>query len=357
MADSEENGERTEEATAQRREDFRKKGQIAQTKELSTVLSLFATLIVIWSLGKFFLKQLSDVFVYLYGNQVAIVGKSGDLLSVLGFVGEKILLVVLPFAMICGLFGMASHLLQTGFHTKEDALEFNLDLINPLNGIKRLFSLKSVVDGIKAILKLVVIGFITYLTMKKELVETTYAHQYSIYELIEFFARVGGKLFLTAALAMFAIAAADYAYEWWDLEQKMKMTKQEVKEEFKSREGDPQIKARIRRIQRDAAQKRMMDEVPKADVLITNPTHIAIAIKYDVEKQPAPYILAKGADLIAEKMKEIARQNGVPIVENKPLARTIFKTIKVGQAIPRELYNAVAEVLAYIFKLKKRGIA
>jgi flagellar biosynthetic protein FlhB len=152
---------------------------------------------------------------------------------------------------------------------------------------------------------------------------------------------------------MTILAGIDYAYQRWELEKKMKMTKQEVKEEVKSREGDPQIKARIRRIQRDMATKRMMEDVPKADVIITNPTHIAVALKYSADL-PAPKLLAKGADLVAEKIKEVAKEHRIPIVENKPLARTIYKTLKIGHVIPRELFNAVAEVLAYVYKLKRK---
>jgi flagellar biosynthetic protein FlhB len=148
------------------------------------------------------------------------------------------------------------------------------------------------------------------------------------------------------------IAALDYGYQRWDLEKRMRMTKQEVKEEFKQREGDPLIKSRIRRIQRDLAQKRMMEAVPKADVVITNPTHIAVALQYDRVKMAAPVMVAKGADFVAEKIKDVARKHNIPVVENKPLARNLFKNLKIGQAIPKALYNAVAEILAYVYRLK-----
>jgi flagellar biosynthetic protein FlhB len=161
------------------------------------------------------------------------------------------------------------------------------------------------------------------------------------------------KLFTTVGFTILGLALLDYFFQRWDLEKQMMMTKQEIKEENKQREGDPMIKARIRRIQRDVAQRRMMEKVPKADVIVTNPTHIAIALKYD-DTLPAPQVIAKGADLIAEKIKSIAREHNIPIVENKPLARTIFKTLKIGQVVPRDLFVAVAEVLAYVFKLKRK---
>jgi flagellar biosynthetic protein FlhB len=152
---------------------------------------------------------------------------------------------------------------------------------------------------------------------------------------------------------MLALAGIDYFYQRWDLEKEMRMTKQEVKEEHKSREGDPMIKARIKRIQREVASRRMMEEVPKADVIVTNPTHIAVALKYD-ETMISPTIIAMGADLVAEKIKALAKEHGIPCVENVPLARAMFKTLKIGSAIPRELYTAVAEVLSYVYKLKRK---
>ncbi|HND85352.1 MAG TPA: EscU/YscU/HrcU family type III secretion system export apparatus switch protein, partial [Pseudobdellovibrionaceae bacterium] len=170
---------------------------------------------------------------------------------------------------------------------------------------------------------------------------------------LAYIGKVVFKLLMGIGIAMTVIAAADYFFQKWDLEKKMMMTKQQVKEEVKQREGDPMIRARVRRIQREMANKRMMEQVPKADVIITNPTHIAVALQYN-EGLAAPKLIAKGADLLAEKIKEIAREHHVPIVENKPLARTIFKTMKIGQVIPRELFVAVAEVLSYVYKLKKK---
>jgi flagellar biosynthetic protein FlhB len=154
---------------------------------------------------------------------------------------------------------------------------------------------------------------------------------------------------------MLVLSAADYFYQRWDLEKEMKMTKQEIKEEIKSREGDPMIRARIKRIQREMASKRMMEDVPKADVIVTNPTHIAVALKYD-DTMVAPTVIAKGADLIAEKIREMAREFNIPIIENKPLARSMFKTLKIGQTIPKELYTAVAEVLSYVYKLRRKKV-
>jgi flagellar biosynthetic protein FlhB len=177
---------------------------------------------------------------------------------------------------------------------------------------------------------------------------------FSVAQIMAFLGALTSRLMMGVGTFMLVLAAADYFYQRWDLEKEMRMTKQEVKEEIKSREGDPMIKARIKRVQRDIASRRMMEDVPKADVIVTNPTHIAVALKYS-DTMVAPTVIAKGADLIAEKIREIARENNIPIVENKPLARTMFKTLKIGQQIPRELYTAVAEVLSYVFRLKRKA--
>ena len=192
-----------------------------------------------------------------------------------------------------------------------------------------------------------------YLILKGEIAKVPYLQTYTVFQIFQYIGDVVGRLLSTVGMVIFGLAAADYFFQRWDLEKKMMMSKQEIKEEHKSREGDPMIKARIRRIQRDLASRRMMDAVPKGDVVITNPTHIAVVLKYGNDV-PAPQLIAMGADNVAEKIKELARQNNIPIIENKPLARTIFKTMKIGQIIPRELFVAVAEVLSYVYKLRKK---
>jgi flagellar biosynthetic protein FlhB len=245
--------------------------------------------------------------------------------------------------------------MQTGFLYNEEALQVRWDRLDPVNGFKRLFSLRAVVEGFKAVLKLTLILGISYLLLRNHLQTLPRLMSFTIPQIFVFLGQVMVRLMSGVGFFMLALAAFDYLYQRWDLENEMRMTKQEVKEEVKSREGDPLIRARIKRVQRDIASRRMMDEVPKADVIVTNPTHIAVALKYD-ETMVAPKVIAKGAELIAKKIKEIAREHNIPIIENKPLARTIFKTLKIGQAIPRELYAAVAEVLSYVYRLKKRVV-
>ena len=208
-------------------------------------------------------------------------------------------------------------------------------------------------EGLKALVKLAVIMLMASWLMKDQLMVLPSLIHFSVGEIFAFLGAVMTRLLAGVGLFMLFLAAADYLFQRWELEREMKMTKQEVREELKSREGDPLIKARIKRVQREIASRRMMEEVPKADVIVTNPTHIACALKYD-DTMVAPRLIAKGADFMAEKIKALAREHGIPVVENKPLARTIFKTLKIGQTIPRELYTAVAEVLSYVFRLKKK---
>lgn len=350
----EESGERTEEATPQRREEFRNQGQVAMTRELSSAFVLFGSALVIWLLGKFFMGQVSLLYKELLGQTLVDASKSGDFLPAIKYAGARASMILAPVFLIFGVLGVASTVLQVGFMSNTDALTPDINKINPLNGLQKLFSVRSLVEGLKAFLKVSLVAVIAFSIVKSELITAPKLASFTIDQLLSYFGHILTKLLFGIGLFMIALAIVDYAYQWWDLEKRMMMSKQELKEEMKSREGNPQIKARIRRIQRDLAQKRMMESVPKADVIITNPTHIAIALKYDANL-PAPQVIAKGADLIADKIREIARANNIPIVENKPLARTIFKTIKIGQVIPRELFHAVAEILAYVYKLKKRN--
>lgn len=353
MASEDNDSEKTEDPTSQRREDFRKQGQVAQTKELATVLMLFGGALLIWMLGRYFFVQLLEVFNRSYGDFIITAAKDGGYNTALLFVGRKAANIILPVFGLVFVIGISSSLFQVGFLSTSETISPNIDKINPLNGLKRLLSLRAVVEGLKAMLKVCIIGLVVYSIIKSEILKSPYMINYSIEQLSSYFGAISFKLIFTVAIAMTFLALFDYGFQRWELEKKMRMTKQEVKEEVKSREGDPHIKARIRRIQRELANKRMMTQVPKADVIITNPTHLAIALKYDANL-PAPQVIAKGAGAVAMRIRELAKEHEIPIVENKPLARTIFKTLKIGQVIPRELFNAVAEVLAYVYKLRRK---
>lgn len=351
MADEEQ--ERTEEATQTKRDEFRKQGQVAQSRELATAILLLASAGSILILSKYFFDNISSLFFHTMGIDLVDSVRSGDMFTALKLAGEKLIFLLAPVFAITLVVGVGSSVVQTGLLTVEDALSPNIEKINPLAGFKKIVSLRALSEGIKAILKLILIGFIVYSLTKSEIFKIPQLVEFNIQQLLTYIGQITIKLLGGVGIAMVVLAAADYFFQKWDLEKKMMMTKQEIKEEHKEREGDPMIKARIRKIQRDVSQRKMMSKVPQADVIVTNPTHIAVALKYDANL-PAPQVIAKGADLIAEKIKEIARENNIPIVENKPLARTMYKTLKLGQVIPRELFVAVAEVLSYVYKLRRR---
>ena len=354
MADIE-NDERTEDATEMRREEFRKRGQVAQTRELSSVLVLLGSALMFWGLGKYFLSQLLEIFSQTYTEQLIVAARNADWRPAILFVVTKGLLIAGPLWGLYFIIGFASSIIQTGLLNNEEALNLDWNRINPVEGLKRLVSLRALIEGLKAIVKVAVVLTIMYFTLRSEIQVLPRLSNFNVQQMIQYVGQCLLKILAVIGVFMSVVAVADYFFQWWELEKQMRMTKQEVKEEHKSREGDPMIKARIRRIQKDMANKRMMEKVPKADVVITNPTHIAVALKYDAN-MIAPELVAKGAGLIAEKIKALAKENRVPIVENKPLARTIFKTMKIGQGIPRELFTAVAKVLSYVYRLKGKTV-
>lgn len=349
----EQDGERSEEATQTRREEFRKKGQVAHSKELGTAAFLLAAALLTMALGEFVQTHIYELFRFSFGLDLVQAVREGDFWVIVRLAATKYSLIMAPVFIVIGVLGVASFVTQMGLLQVENALIPDIERINPIKGLTRLFSLRNIMEGVKAILKLGVMVIITYYVLIGEVQRIPLLQVQPIEESSGFLGSLLARLLLALGAGMTVIGTLDYFFQRWDIERKMRMTKEEVKQENKNQEGDPMIKARIRRIQRQVASKRMMKDVPKADVIVTNPTHIAIALKYDANL-PAPQVIAKGADLVAEKIKEIAREHKIPIVENKPLARTIFKTLKIGQIIPRELYVAVAEVLSFVYKLRRK---
>lgn len=353
MAEENESAEeRTEQATTQRREDFRKAGQVAQSREIGTILILLSVTLVFYFLSRNILLQISGMLNSSFTEYLLRAAREHDLLAGLKALTAQGFLVLLPVFLVVVVIGIFSSVAQIGFLSAWENIEPNLERINPISNLGRLFNLRSLMEGLKSLAKIIIVGAVAFLVLKKELKLAPQLVQMAVPQILTYIGFAVFKLIGGICALLGLLAIVDYFFQRWDLEKRMRMTKQEVKQEVKQREGDPLIKSRIRRIQRELAQKRMMEKVPKADVIVTNPTHIAVALQYDRSAMAAPVMVAKGADLIAEKIKEIARKHQIPIIENKPLARTIFKTLKIGQAIPRSLYNAVAEVLAYVYKVK-----
>ncbi len=344
--------EKTEEATGRRRQKEREQGHVPQSKDLTGIMPLWVVFLY-FSFGGF---MFTTLVTYLRsalkrGFEVSLTQTS--FIEIFRADSIKTLMMMAPLfvSLIVGV--MAVHFLQSGFLISTEPLSKGFSKINPLEGIKRFFTLRIIFEGAKGILKMIVLGVILYLLIKKQIMNLPLLPDMDVSGIAQFSFVQVKKLMLTAAVVLSIFAIADFAYQRWQYSRDLRMTKQEVKEEHKELEGDPRIKARIRSLQREMARKRMMQEVPKADVVITNPTHFAVALKYDSTTMGAPAVVAKGANLLAEKIKEIAKAHGVPVFEDKPLARSLYK-LELDQEIPEVFYKAFAAILANVYKLKGR---
>jgi flagellar biosynthetic protein FlhB len=356
MAEKQQGGDsdedKTEEPSSQRLEDMRKEGQVSQSKELTALMVLLATLAALYGLGPSLAEDFLDFMRRMFVEASVAdltTERAGALLMMCLIQSGK---MVLPIAAAGFLAGVLGSVVQFGFLFTWTPLEPQVSRIDPISGFQRIFSMASIVEGIKSILKLIAVVATSYLLLESEVMRSASVMDMDSAQFVAYMSTAGFRLIGGVCIGLFVVAALDFAYQKFKYHKSLMMTKQEVKTEHKQREGDPLLKARIRSLQREMARKRMMAEVPKADVIVTNPTHYAVALKYDGEKMAAPRVVAKGKDLVAQRIKEIARKNGIPLVENVPLARALHKSVKVGGVVPRALYQAVAEVLAYVYRLK-----
>ena len=350
-----EGGDKTEQPTDKKRRDARNKGQVARSQELNAAFVLLAGFFVIKLLWEYIYTNIAEYSAYIFANLATTSVTSEAIMDL--FLGMILLLLKTAFPIMIGImiFGLGISFYQVGFVISTEKLEPKLDNLNPINGFGRIFSKRSLVELFKSLFKILIIGFFLYLYLKDEIPFMPY---FIYYDLPYSLAEVADKIFTMAFQVIgviMVLAAMDYAYQLWQTTQDLMMTKQEVKDEYKQTEGDPQIKGKIKQKQRQMAMSRMMQEVPKADVIVTNPTHFAVALFYE-QGMSAPKVLAKGQDLVAQRIKDIARENNIVIIENKPLARALFDTVEIGGFVPEELYKAVAEVLAYVYKLKHKKL-
>ncbi|MFO7707966.1 MAG: flagellar biosynthesis protein FlhB [Desulfobacterales bacterium] len=345
--------ERTERATAKRRQEARKRGQVAMSREIPSALILLTALGVFFFAGPGVFERCTELVGAMFRNLHALrLTTIADAAALAAELFRTIILLLLPIFLPLLVAGFVGNVAQIGFEAHAEALTPKFSKMNPISGIKRLVSLRSLVELVKSILKILFVGAIAYAVISGFLQDFPGLVRYDILSLWAFTHQAAFKIIFYVCLAMLALAALDTLYQRWQYEQSLKMTKQEVKDERKQSEGDPKVKARIRSLQRQTAYHRMMAEVPKADVVITNPTHLAIALKFTPDEMPAPRVVAKGAGTIAERIRETAREHDVPMVENKPLAQALFKMADLGDYVPVDLYRAVAEVLAYVYRLK-----
>jgi flagellar biosynthetic protein FlhB len=352
MPDS--SAERTEKATPKRREEARQKGNVARSIEVNSALVLFTGTILLALMAHSLFGNLSalmrDVFVHIAEFEL----NPTNIPHYAAMVFLFLVRVIGPLILAVLVVGVAANVFQFGFLLTGEPLKPDLKKINPVNGFKRMFSLRSIVELAKGIIKVIIVGLVIYVTLRNAAEQFLPLMDQEIGQIIGFLGSIMLKIALRASIALIILAALDYGYQRWDYERSLRMTKEEVKEELREHEGDPLVKGRIRSIQREIARRRMMSEVPKADVVITNPVHYAVALKYVAEEMSAPTVVAKGARKLAEKIKELARENDVPIVEDPPLARMLYKSCEVGEEIPVDLYQSVAEILAYVYQLKQK---
>ncbi len=346
---------KTEKATPKRRRELREKGNVCKSPDLAGSVLLITSFWAIKNFGFDMTERMAKILekcvsVWALTDNVNV----ASLTPVFIELALDFFLIIAPVLGVALLVGIAIDYAQIGFLQVKDPMTPKWDKINPVNGFKRMFSPKSLVQTLKTVIKFSVLGYIVYNEMKKVVPEFPALMQSDLRVSIEYIVE---KIFSVAyklGLAYVFIGVADYGYSKWDYERGIRMTKQEIKEEYKMTEGDPQIKGKIKQKQQQMSLLRMMAEVAEADVVITNPTHYAVALKYDDEKSQAPIVLAKGKDFVAIKLKEKAAEHGIKMIENKPLAQALYATVEVGEEIPPEFYAAVAEILAEIYRLKRR---
>lgn len=346
--------ERTEQATPRKRQKAREKGEVANSREIVGIIPVWSVMIYFFFGGAVLMSLVNYVRNGLKRSFEMPV-TDGTIVDIFRADTLQIGLLVLPLFAGSVIVILAVHLLQTGFLFSTERLSPEFSRINPLQGIKRYFSLNMVAETVKGLLKVIVLGLVLYFVLKGQVVTLPLLVDMNIQSLQAFSFHQIYRLMMISAIVITLFAVADFVYQRWHYGRNLRMTKQETKEENKEIEGDPLVKARIRSLQREMARKRMMQEVPKADVVITNPTHFAICLKYDPTGMGAPRVIAKGQNLIAQKIKDIARTNGVPMVEDKPLARSLYK-LQVGEEIPEVFYKAVATILAHVYKAKRKAV-
>lgn len=352
-------GEKTEPATAKKLSDARKEGQVAKSKEVASSLTLMALFVVlqIWLSGMG--TRFMGLFETIYGAiPDTIINYGGDVpaISITLIVRQAmvdIMILIAPFLISAFVISVVADVVQVKWKPTAKPLKPKFSKLNPVNGVKRLFSLNSLMELVKSIVKVGVMITIAYTYLRKHFTDLFILYDLTLWAAIALVGSLVIGLGIRIAAFYLLVAAADYAFQKWKFGEDMKMTKQEVKDEYKNQEGDPQIKSKQRQRMQEASRRRMMQSLPQADVVITNPTHYAVAIKYDPDGElDAPYVVAKGADHLAQRIKDVAKENRIEIVENKPLARMLYANVEIGQAVPPELYQAVAEVLAFVYHLQ-----
>ncbi|MCF6147164.1 MAG: flagellar biosynthesis protein FlhB [Candidatus Kuenenia sp.] len=346
--------EKTEQPTGKRLGEARQKGNVAKSPDLSSAITILVGFLLLYAMGRILYNSLKEVTAFTLAN-LSQKDFTSDIIveTIINYVylSAKILLPILGGLLVVGL--IVSYI-QIGFLFTTQTIKPDLTKLNIVSGVKKLFNVKSFVKLLFSVAKLLIIGGIGILYIKKELAKLDNLIDIGIAQFFILTTKLTFGLVMRVSIALVILAIVDYIYQKWQYKRGMKMSKKEVKDERKQADGDPLIKSKIKSAQIQMALKRMASAIPKADVVVTNPTHYAIALKYDRKTMLAPKVVAKGADYLALKIREIAKKHKIPMVEDRSLARTLYKTVDVGKEIPQKLYYAVAKVLSYVYGLKKK---
>lgn len=352
-----EGGDKTEEPTAKKLSDARKEGQVAKSNELVTGASLLTLFLVLKFFAGYIGEKFLEGFVINY-NYIGLYSEENfnyQTMTGMLFEAAKIMLfAVLPVLAVAFLTGIIINVIQVKWEPTTKPLMPKFNRLNPVEGFKRMFSVDKLIELLKAILKIGIIVYICYSTLKDQWELILELYEYTLIQSLGIILEVITDLGIKISVLFVILGFADLFYQKFKLRKDLRMTKQEVKDEFKQQEGDPQVKGKIKSKMQEVSRRRMMQSVPEADVVITNPTHLAVALRYDREREDAPVVIAKGADYLAEKIKEVARENDIQIIENKPLARMLYHNVELMDQIPPQLYQMVAEILAEVYKIKNK---
>lgn len=349
--------EKTEKATPKKRRDSRKKGEVLQSKEVSNAVFIVGIFAFLSIFGSSMFSMLLDYM----EHSLESIGNTGSSVEFMMNIMWSVFIIAIctvgPILLAGMVLGVLPVIVQTRGLFSGEAMKPKFSRLNPFSGIKRLFSLQAVVGILKGLIEITVVVAVLYMQVSEKMTQFAKLIDTDVIKIVAFISETVMGLLTTIMIMLVFVGAADYVFQWWSFEKKMKMSKQEVKEEYKQLEGDPQIKSKIKRKQQEMAQQRMMAEVPTADVVVRNPTHFAVALRYNQKIAfKAPVVVAKGADALALKIVKVAEENNVYITENPPLARGLYDAVDVGMEIPREFYTAVAEVLAMVYEAQNRKL-
>ncbi|WP_308639260.1 flagellar biosynthesis protein FlhB [Paenibacillus silvisoli] len=347
-------GEKTERATPKKRQEARKKGQTAKSQEVPGALILFFVFLSFMMLGGYYKSRIMHLFGSLFEQKLLMEVTSENVVTLFADLMMQGFMLLAPIFAIAVLVAVIGNYAQIGIMFTAEPLKLKMNKLNPISGFKQIFSMHSLVEFVKNVLKLVLIGFIVYSVIRREMGSIMQLASVPIDGIFSYISDVTIRLGVEIGAILAILALFDYMYKRYEHEKSLRMSKQDIKDEYKKSEGDPLVKSKIKERQRRMALQRMMQDVPRADVVITNPTHFAIALQYDGAKMEAPKVIAKGMDFVALRIKEVAKEHGVIMMENRPLARALYDRTEIGDSVPADLFQAVAEVLAYVYKLKKK---